>query len=123
MREQICLTFDPTSCQCHLCCSSHNQSVYFVDVKCPAPTQCTSNNMLLIKTETAISLKFDFLSKEHQISELMKHSGDSSQQLSLLNEQLVEKDRLVFYWSPWLQRYHGNSWFTAHCWLEPCDWP
>ena len=33
--------------------------------------------------------------KEHQISELMKHSGDSSEQLSLMNQQLVEKDRLV----------------------------
>lgn len=39
-----------------------------------------------------------FSLKEQQMAEVMKHSGDSSHQLSLLNEQLREKDRLV----PWL---------------------
>lgn len=36
-----------------------------------------------------------FSLKEQQMAEVMKHSGDSSHQLSLLNEQLREKDRLV----------------------------
>ena len=34
-------------------------------------------------------------SKEGQIGEMMKNSGDSSQQLSMLNEQLSQKNRLV----------------------------
>ena len=34
-------------------------------------------------------------SKERQIGEMMKNSGGSSQQLSMLNEQLSQKNRLV----------------------------
>ena len=33
--------------------------------------------------------------KERQIGEMMKNSGDSSKQLSMLNEQLSQKNRLV----------------------------
>jgi hypothetical protein len=44
-------------------------------------------------------LNSSVLFKENQIAELMKNSGDSSQQLSLMNEQLRERDRLVaFLW-------------------------
>ena len=35
------------------------------------------------------------LTQEEQIGELMAHSGDSSQHLSLMSEQLREKERLV----------------------------
>ncbi len=31
------------------------------------------------------------------MSEVMRHSGDSSQQLTVMNEQLLEKDRSVIY--------------------------
>ena len=31
------------------------------------------------------------------MTEVMKHSGDSSQQLSVMNQQLLEKDRSVIY--------------------------
>ena len=33
--------------------------------------------------------------KEKQVAEMMKNTGDSSNQLSMLNEQLVQKTRLV----------------------------
>ena len=40
---------------------------------------------------------FSAIFKEQQMTEVMKHSGDSSQQLSVMNQQLLEKDRSVIY--------------------------
>lgn len=34
--------------------------------------------------------------QEHQMSEMMKNSGDSSNRLSLLNDQVQEKNRSVY---------------------------
>ena len=42
-------------------------------------------------------LGFCFVLKESQISDLMDNSGDSSKQLTLLNDELVEKDRFVLH--------------------------
>ena len=43
-----------------------------------------------------VSFFFCFsIKKERQIGEMMKNTGDSSKQLSMLNEQLGQKNRLV----------------------------
>lgn len=42
-----------------------------------------------------VAVRLDFHLKEEQIAELMANSGDSSQQLTLMSEQLREKERFV----------------------------
>lgn len=47
----------------------------------------------LAKNKQYLSLSFQILLQESEIAELAKNSGDSSQKLVYLNEQLREKDR------------------------------
>lgn len=48
---------------------------------------------LISKIKYHLSVSFQILLQESQIAELAKNSGDSSQKLVYLNEQLREKDR------------------------------
>ena len=51
-----------------------------------------------ISFDVVVTCQFFFcfsIKKERQIGEMMKNTGDSSKQLSMLNEQLGQKNRLV----------------------------
>ena len=60
---------------------------------------CVSVYLLSVRLQcacgVAMTLSGFFFQQEQQIEQLMRHSGDSSEQLSLMNQQLVEKDRSV----------------------------
>jgi len=47
----------------------------------------------LSRNDQYLSLSFEILLQESEIAELAKNSGDSSQKMVYLNEQLREKDR------------------------------
>ena len=47
----------------------------------------------LSRNNQNLSLSFEILLQESEIAELAKNSGDSSQKMVYLNEQLREKDR------------------------------
>ena len=47
----------------------------------------------LSRNNQYLSLSFEILLQESEIAELAKNSGDSSQKMVYLNEQLREKDR------------------------------
>jgi len=56
----------------------------------------SDSNIFFVEINSALSLSFQIFLQESEIAELAKNSGDSSQKLVYLNDQLREKDRYSF---------------------------